>query len=74
MILKQTQIMYEDEIVSVNSEVRYISLELMKIAAKEKRSFRDVANEFVDNVYYMHGLIKEGAHESIVPARKATRR
>jgi hypothetical protein len=66
--------MYEDEIVSVNSEVRYISLELMKIASKEKRNFREVAREFVDNVYYMHGLIKEGNVEDFVSATKATRR
>lgn len=66
--------MYEDEIVSVNSEVRYISLELMKIASKEKRSFKEVASEFVDNVYYMHSLIKEGNVEDFVSARKATRR
>jgi hypothetical protein len=65
--------MYEDEAVSVNSEIRYISLELMKIAAKEKRSFREVASEFVDNVCYMHRLIQHGSPE-LVEANKATRR
>ncbi|MFH1447716.1 MAG: hypothetical protein ABIG39_02535 [Candidatus Micrarchaeota archaeon] len=64
--------MYEDELVSANSEVRYISLELMKIACKEKRSFKEVAHEFVDNVYYIHMLIKDG-NRSIVN-RKATRK
>ncbi|MFH0818152.1 MAG: hypothetical protein V1909_05995 [Candidatus Micrarchaeota archaeon] len=69
--------MYEDEAVSVNSEVRYISLELMKIAAKEKRDFKEVAGEFVDNVYYMHQLIQQGtgtATASVVEAKRATRR
>ncbi len=68
--------MYEDETVSVNSEVRYISLELMKIAAKEKRNFKEVAGEFVDNVYYMHQLIQHGSDTtaSVVEAKRATRR
>ena len=68
--------MYEDETVSVNSEVRYISLELMKIAAKEKRNFKEVAGEFVDNVYYMHQLIQQGSctAASVVEAKRATRR
>ncbi len=65
--------MYEDETVSVNSEIRYISLELMKIAAKEKRSFKEVASEFVENVYHMHSLIHDGSDE-LVEAKKATRR
>ncbi|MFH1470481.1 MAG: hypothetical protein ABIF01_01925 [Candidatus Micrarchaeota archaeon] len=60
----------------MNSEVRYISLELMKIAVKEKRSFKEVASEFVDNVYYMHELIQHGssATAGVVEAKKATRR
>ena len=66
--------MYEDEIVSVNSEVRYISLELMKIASKEKRSFGDVASEFVNNVYHLHSLIKDGSTDDFVAPKKATRR
>jgi hypothetical protein len=66
--------MYEEEVVSVNAEVRYISLELMKIASREKRSFREVAGEFVDNVYVMHDLIKDGAPESFPTLKKATRR
>ena len=66
--------MYEEEVVSVNAEVRYLSLELMKIASREKRSFREVAREFVDNVYYMHELIKDEEPEGIPTPRKATRR
>ncbi len=66
--------MYEEEIVSVNAEVRCISLELMKIASREKRSFREVAREFVDNVYCMHELIKDGEPAGLPTPRKATRR
>ncbi len=66
--------MYEDETVSVNSEVRYISLELMKIAAKEKRSFREVAGEFVNNVYYMHSLIQRGSSDETAETKKTTRK
>ncbi len=64
--------MYEDELVSANSEVRYISLELMKIASREKRSFEEVAKEFVDNVYYLHTLIKDG--QTGIVKKKATRK
>ena len=65
--------MYEDEMISVNSEVRYISLELMKIASKEKRSFDEVASEYIRNVYHMHCLIKKGRAGDFIN-KKATSR
>ncbi|MBI5635978.1 hypothetical protein HY993_03390 [Candidatus Micrarchaeota archaeon] len=38
-----------DELASVNSEVRYLTVELMKIAAGEKKSFSQVNREFLQN-------------------------
>lgn len=38
-----------DELASVNSEVRYLTVELMKIAAGEKKSFAEVNKEFLQN-------------------------
>jgi hypothetical protein len=66
--------MYEDEIVSVNSEIRYISLELMKIASREKRSFKEIAEEYVENVYFMHSMIKDSPEDFATVRSKATRR
>ena len=42
---------------SANSEIRYLTLELMKIAVKKNKPFKDIAKEFVENVYYMKNLI-----------------
>ncbi len=38
-----------EELASVNSEVRYLTVELMKIAADEKKSFSQVNKEFLQN-------------------------
>jgi hypothetical protein len=34
----------------IYSEIRYITIELMKIANERKVSFKKVAKEFIDNV------------------------
>ena len=49
--------MYEDEIASVNSEIRYITLELMKLASRRRTSFAEVANEFISNAYILENVI-----------------
>jgi len=57
--------MYEDEIASINSEMRFITLELMKLAQKKRKSFKQVAKEFISNVYTLDKMIKEsGARKS----------
>lgn len=41
----------------VNSELRYITLALMKIAARRKKPFRKIAKEYIKNVYILRQLI-----------------
>ena len=53
--------MDEDELAQVNAEMRFITLELMKIAVKRRAPFREVANEFVQNVYTLKRAIRSRA-------------
>ncbi|MEM2974145.1 MAG: hypothetical protein QW112_00750 [Candidatus Micrarchaeia archaeon] len=46
-----------EEISNLNTEIRYITVELMKIAAKRKVSFESVAKEFLENAYLLHEMI-----------------
>ncbi len=50
-----------DDFSSANSELRYLTLELMKIALEKGKSFEEVALEFVDNVEYLSILIEKSA-------------
>jgi len=58
----------EDELVQVNSEMRYLTLELMKVATKRKARFKDVLNEFIQNTYALKHAIRNSTF------RKAKRR
>ena len=48
----------EDELAQVNSEMRYLTLELMKIATKRKMRFKDVLNEFIQNAYILKHAVR----------------
>ena len=50
-----------DEIAQVNSEMRCITIELMKLAAKRRVSFHDISAEFVQNVYVLKHAIRQAA-------------
>jgi hypothetical protein len=66
--------MEEDEIPSTaNSEIRFITLELMRLAQKSGRNFDEVAEEFIRNTVHMQDLIT-GAADDDAPAGKANRR
>ncbi|VVB98505.1 Uncharacterised protein [uncultured archaeon] len=43
--------------VSANSEVRIITLELMKIAIRKKKGFAMVAREYIRNVYQLKHML-----------------
>ena len=45
----------------VNSELRYLTLELMKIAVKKGISFKEVCNEFIENVEHLHTTIERAS-------------
>ncbi|MEM3555818.1 MAG: hypothetical protein QXF56_03830 [Candidatus Micrarchaeia archaeon] len=66
--------MYDEEIASINSEMRFITLELMKLAQKKKKSFREVAREFIKNVYCLEGMIKESGVRSAIKSQSIARR
>lgn len=55
--------MDEDEVAQINSEMRYMTLELMKIASKKRKPFSHVASEFVQNVYRLKHAIKAGSRK-----------
>jgi hypothetical protein len=52
----------EDEMAQVNAEMRFLTLELMKIAVKRRVSFRDVSCEFIQNVYLLKKAIRRSSH------------
>lgn len=49
----------DEERANANSELRYIALELTKMAQKRKKPFRAVAAEYMENVYELEGLLRE---------------
>lgn len=66
--------MEEEEIPSTaNSEIRFITLELMRLAQKSGRSFDELAEEFIRNTVRMQDLITGAADDGAPPA-KAHRR
>lgn len=58
----------DDQAVAANSEIRYIALELMKLAAKSGRSFETVAAEYIQNAEKLSSMI---AGEDMAPKRAA---
>jgi len=64
----------EEELPSTaNSEIRFITLELMRLAQKSGRSFDEVAVEFIGNTMKMQDMIA-GAAEGDLPSSKARRK
>jgi len=53
-----------EEIPNINTEIRYITVELMKIAAKRKVSFEVIAKEFLENTYLLHEMIDKETKKS----------
>jgi len=51
--------MMEEELVGVNAELRYITVELMKIAAQRNVSFDEIAQEYIGNVYFLDKAVRK---------------
>ena len=49
----------ESDSYSANSELRYITLELMKLAEKKGITFEEISGEYVKNTFYLKNLIEE---------------
>jgi hypothetical protein len=48
-----------EELIAINSELRYLTLELMKLSYKRKKSFKLVVNEFIDNAEFLKKCLVE---------------
>ena len=57
---------------AANSEIRYIALELMKIAQKSGRKFEDVAAEDMRNAEKLSSMIAGEEKTAVRKARKAS--
>ena len=53
-----------EDISNINSELRYITVELMKIASQRNASFESVAKEFLSNAYILHEMIEKERKKS----------
>jgi len=49
-----------EDLASVNSELRFITLELMKLAAQRNSSFDDVLGEFMQNTCTLRASMRTG--------------
>jgi hypothetical protein len=54
-----------EDVEGVNSELRYITIELMKIAAQRKQPFAEVAREFLQNTNLLQRLIETSEGEPL---------
>ena len=63
----------EDEPYSANSELRYITLELMRLADKKNVSFGQMAEEYISNTFYLKKLIeeKESHEKDLKPSKES---
>ena len=61
----------EDEPYAANSELRYITLELMKLAEKHGTTFDEIAHDYVRNTFKLKKLIEEkDSPEKILKTQK----
>ena len=61
---------WEDWEESSNSELRYLTLELMKLAVRQKKSFEEIAREYIRNVYLLKSLIEREGRGVINPEKE----
>jgi len=54
-----------EDMESVNSELRYITIELMKIAAQRKQPFAEMAKEFLQNTNLLQRMIETAEGEPL---------
>lgn len=59
----------DEERANANSELRYIALELTKLAEKRKKPFKALASEYMLNVFELEGMLRAAP-----PAQRASRR
>jgi antitoxin component of RelBE/YafQ-DinJ toxin-antitoxin module len=60
----------DDERYAANSELRYITLELMKLAQKKNIPFDKISEEYVRNTFHLKNAIDNESPEKALKARK----
>jgi len=60
----------EDNQNAANSEIRFITLELMRLAQKSGKSFEQVAADYVHNTCRLQELIAGGSESRVGKAKK----
>ena len=60
----------DEEIGSTNSEMRFIAIELMKIASRKNATFEEVSEEFIRNVYSLEKLVNERGEQKHIQSRE----
>ena len=61
----------DDEPYAANAELRYITLELMKIAEKKGTTFDEIAKEYLRNTFKLKKFIEEkDSPEKVLKTRK----
>ena len=58
----------DEDSMSANSEMRYISLELMKLAQKSGKTFKEVASEYMKNTELLQEMLI--GEEDAIPSQK----
>ncbi|HIH19404.1 TPA: hypothetical protein HA225_05520 [Candidatus Micrarchaeota archaeon] len=59
----------EEKESAANSEIRFLTLELMKLAHKSGKSFEEVARKYLENGERLHSMLKQG--EGALPQKKS---
>ena len=54
----------DESLQTTNTELRFLTLELMKIADKKGLTFKEIAIQYVNNVHLMQKLIDESLDSS----------
>jgi hypothetical protein len=63
----------EEDKANVNSELRYLALELTKMAHQQNKSFSKVADEYVGNVYKLESVLKSSSEKMNYKSNKKSR-
>lgn len=64
----------EEEKANANSELRFIALELSKIAFRKNKPFAQVASEYVQNVHELESILRSSCAKKSPLAQKRRQR
>ena len=71
---EEMQECFEEEIAAINSEMRFLCLELMKISSQRSIPFQQVMHEFIDNTNTMKLALANAENQAEnITKRKTTK-